>query len=99
MTIYEFRTSLTTAAGSTSAVSLKVFGGLCRQVFVQANTATTVFRVNIQDYKSTQRMDYGFHTGMLNDNSIALPMQEKMTVNITNASPNDTFKVYLGIQE
>ncbi len=49
MTIYQYRATLTTASGSTNQKSLNILGGLCRQVFVTANTATTIFKVNIQD--------------------------------------------------
>lgn len=99
MTIYERRTSLTASSGSTSTTTLKILGGLCRQIFVQANTSTTVFRVNIQDQNSLQRVDYGFHRGTLNDMNIAIPMAGQMTLSITNASPDDTFQIYVGVQE
>jgi hypothetical protein len=97
--IYEYRTSLTASAGSTSAVTLKITGGLMQQFLVQANTASTVFRSNLVDKKSTTRMQYGFHTGQLNDVGSSLPLQGEITINITNASPNDIFKVTLAVDE
>ena len=70
-----------------------------RQLFVQANTSTTVFRLNVQDQNDLQRLDYGFHTGMLNDNALTLPCAGRMRISVTNASPNDIFSVYIGVQE
>lgn len=80
-------------------MTLRVFGGLLRNVYVKANTSTTVFRVNLTDEDGDNRLDYGFSKGMLNDNSLAFPMVNTYRVNITNASPNDTFKIKLGVQE
>lgn len=99
MTIYEHKDTITAAAGSTSTTTLKVRGGLLRSIFVKANTSTTVFRLNLTDENGDVRLDYGFSTGMLNENDIAFPIVNTYIVNITNASPNDTFKVKLGIQE
>ena len=97
--IYEHKATVTAASGSTSTVSLNVIHGLCRNIYVRANTLTTVFRVNLTDEDGDNRIDYGFHTGMLNDAAIAFPMVNKYTLNITNASPNDTFKVKIGVEE
>jgi len=80
-------------------VTLSIIHGLLRNVYVKANTATTVFRANLQDEDSLNRLDYGFSTGMLNDMAIAFPIVNKYTFSITNASPNDTFSVRLGIEE
>jgi hypothetical protein len=55
--------------------------------------------VNLQDEDLLNRIDYGFSTGMLNDYSLAYPVVDRYKFNITNASPNDTFVVRLGIQE
>ena len=99
MTIYEFKTSLTVSAGSASTVTLSVRGGILRNVFVKANTSTTVFRFNMQDEDGLSRLDYGFSTGMINDH-LAFPMVNKYTLGITNANPsNDTFAVRLGVEE
>lgn len=97
--IYEFKTSLTVSGGSASTVTLKVIHGLLRNVYVIANTSTTVFRFNLKDEDGLTRQDYGFSKGMLNDNLIQYPIAGQYTLNITNASPNDTFAVRLGIEE
>ena len=80
---------------------MNIRGGLCRQVFVIANTSTTVFRVNISDNGGTNLTvaNYGFNVGQLNDLNIAIPMAGIYTINITNASPNDTFNILLGVEE
>ena len=100
MTIYEHTSSVTVSAGSVASVTLRVLGGLCQQVLVRANTATTVFRANMQDDNSITRMDWGFHTGELNDIGLNFPMVGRYTFNITNANPNnDTFRILLAVQE
>ena len=97
--IYEFRTSLIASAGSTSAVTLKVTGGLMEQLLIQANTSSTVFRANLLDKFGTTRRQYSFSRGELNDVGSHLPVQGAVTINITNASPNDTFKVTFAVDE
>jgi len=99
MRIYQHRDTIRAASGSTSTVSLSIVGGLCRQFAIVANTDSTVFKANIKDYKNFPVLDYGFHTGTLNDYQIFVPMSGEYTINITNASPDDTFKVYMGVQE
>lgn len=100
MTIYEFKTSLTVQAGSASAVTLNIRGGLLRSVYVKSNTQSTVFRANLVDENGANRIDYGFSTGMINDYSIAFPIVNKYTFSITNANPdNETFRVVLGVEE
>ena len=100
MTVYQFRRTVTTASGSTSSTSLKVPGGVCRQVIVQAQTGltTTVFRANLTDESSLLVMDYGVQTGEMNDVT-AFPMSGSYVFNITNASPDDTFKIYFAVEE
>lgn len=98
--IYEFKTSLTVSGGSASTVTLRVIHGLLRNVYVKANTSTTVFRANLKDEDGLNRIDYGFSTGMINDMSIAYPIVNQYTFSITNANPtNDTFAIRLGVEE
>ena len=99
MTVYEFRNTITAAAGVASAIGLNIPGGLIRQVLVRANTDTTVFRVNLTDASGLRFRDYGFHTGEVNDASMALAIAGSLAVNITNASPNDTFSIRISVQE
>lgn len=99
MLIYQHRATVVAASGSTSTATLKVFGGLLRQVLVTANTASTVFRANLVDENSVTVENWGFSTGQLREDAIALPVAGTYTLNITNASPNDTFTILLGVQE
>ena len=99
MTIYEHRDSITAISGAVASLSLKVPGGLLRDVLIRANTATTLFRANLQDSNSVVRQDYAFHRGEIHDTAITLPIQGQWSVNIANASADDTFQVVLGIQE
>ena len=99
MTVYEHRQTITAAAGAASAIGLNIPGGLIRQVLIRANTDSTVFRVNLTDASGLRRRDYGFHTGEINDTGIALAIAGSLAINITNASPNDTFQVMVSVQE
>lgn len=72
--------------------------GICRHVIVQANTATTIFRANLTDGNSLNVMDYGYQTGEMNDIT-AFPMAGRYVFNITNASPDDTFRIYFAVEE
>ena len=99
MTVYQHRATVTAASGATSTATLRVRGGILRQMFIVANTDTTVFRSNLVDEASLTVQNWGFHTGMLNDNAISMPAQGTYTLNITNASPDDTFKILIGVEE
>ena len=99
MTVYEHRQTVTAAAGAVSAIGLNIPGGLIRQVLIRANTDTTVFRANLTDASALRRRDYGFHTGEINDTNLSLAIAGSLAINITNASPNDTFAVLVAVQE
>ena len=99
MTIYEHKTSLTTASGSVSSLTLRIPGGILRQIYVKANTPTTVFRANLQDEDLDNIVDWGFSTGMLNEVGIDIPVSGRLTFQVTNASPDDTFKIKVKVQE
>ncbi len=98
MRIYQFRATVVTAAGATSTTTLDVIGGICRQVLIVANTATTAFQPFITDDKGLEVSRYSLQVGEMSDIT-SIPMAGKYIVNITNASPDDTFKIMLGIQE
>ena len=101
MTCYEHTTSLPTASGTFSTATLFIPGGEGRQLLVRANTATTLFRVQLIDENSITRRNWGFHRGELNDTSdnIRMAFVGSYTIQITNASPDDTFRVILSVRE
>lgn len=99
MTIYEHRTTMVVSAGSISSTTLNILGGLARQFLLRSNTATTVFRAQLEDSNGLVRSNYDFHTGELNDTSLSLPVAGAWTIRITNVSPADTFNVLLAVQE
>jgi len=98
MRIYQHRDTITAASGSTNSSTLKVIGGICRQILIVANTATTVFQPFITDDKGLEVSRYPLQTGEMSDIT-SIPMSGVYTVSITNASPDDTFQIMLGIQE
>ena len=99
MTVYEHRTSLLIQSGSSATTSLKVKGGLLRQVIIHAMTDSTVFRAHLGDSHDLCRLEWGFHTGELSENAIAMPMVGAYTLTILNASQVDTVEILLAVQE
>ncbi len=99
MTIYEFNTTLTVQGGSNNAVSHNIVGGRLQYLLIRANTATTIFRADLRDDNGIVRLRYDFHEGEIVDDKINFPMTGKYTVDITNSSPNDTFRVLLSLPE
>lgn len=103
MNIYRVETSQTTVGGTISSTTLNIRGGLLRQVIIRANTSTTLFRIDIAEVGGIMVLNYGFHTGELNDTgkngALPMPMVGNYQLSITNASPDDTFNVRLLIQE
>ena len=99
MTIYEFNTSVTVQGGSSNAVSHAIVGGRCQYLLIRANTATTIFRADLKDDNGVVRLNYDFHEGEIVDDKINFPMTGKYTVEITNSSPNDTFRIILSVPE
>ena len=59
--------------------------------------------MNITETGGIKVLDYGYHTGELNDTgasgALPLPMLGNYNINITNASPDDTFDIRLILQE
>jgi len=99
MTIYELNTTVTVQGGSNNAVSHSIVGGRCQYILIRANTDTTIFRASLQDEDGIVRLNYDFHQGEIVDEKISIPMTGKYTVNITNSSPNDTFRIILSVPE
>ena len=99
MTVYEQRATVTVAAGAGSSIGLNIPGGLIRQVLVRSNTDTTVFRANLVDASGLTRLNWGFETHEINDTGLALAIAGSLALNITNASPNDTFRILIAVQE
>lgn len=99
MKIYRFRTTISTAGGSGSANTNPVIGGLCRQVYIRAQTSGALFRANIQSaYADTMRA-YQLHTSTIMDDNRVLPMAGVYTVQITGASADGDFTTELLVQE
>ena len=104
MNIYRYESNMTTVSGAVSTTTLDIRGGLLRQVLVRALTATTtVFRVSLAESGGINVLDYGYHTGELNDTgnagALPLPVYGRYNLSIANASPNDTFNLRLLVQE
>ena len=101
MTVYEHKATVTVASGAGATSTLFMPGGLGRQLLIRANTATTLFRADLKDEDGVIRRHWGFHRGELNDSTdnIRLALVGSYAVEITNASPDDTFTIRLAVQE
>lgn len=66
---------------------------------IEANTSTTVFRARLLDAASDNIIDWGFHTGSLRETAIALPVAGRHIIQITNAAPDDIFKIKIRVEE
>lgn len=100
MTIYEHKTTISTASGTTNSDTLNIRGGILRYVLVRALTSNVCqFRVSFSDDNALTRLNYGFHQGELVDDKISIPVSGNYTINITNASPDDTFQIIFSVEE
>ncbi len=103
MNIYRHETNVTIVAGAISTTTLDIRGGLLRQVILRAGTSSTVFRAAIQESGVVVVLNYGYHTGEIQDTgasgALPLPVMGRYTINITNASRNDSVDVRLLVQE
>ena len=101
--IYRHETSQLTSSGSVSSTTLNIRGGLLRQFLIRAATNTTIFRVDLTESGGIAVLNYGYHTGEINDagasGALPIPVLGVYNLNITNASPNDTFNIRLLVQE
>ena len=72
---------------------------MANYLLIRSNTASTVFRADLTDEDSIRRLNYDFHEGEIVDDKLNFPITGKYTINITNASPNDTFRIILAVKE
>jgi hypothetical protein len=89
---------MTVSGGSSTFSSLNNIGGICRQVFISAQTNTTIFKMSIVNDDDLTVRQYALHTGEINDLE-EFPIYGVNNINITNVSNTDTFDVLLLIQE
>lgn len=97
--VYTHPASVTAASGSASSTTLKVKSGLMQQLLIRSATDSTVFRADVTEVGGVAVRHYGYHTGEINDVGAHLPLAGDYTVNITNASANDTFTIRLVVEE
>ena len=96
--IYEHRATITAQAGSTATTTLNIIHGLVRQIYVISNTSTTTFMVTFTDSSGLIRRKSPVVTGEYSDVTY-IPFTGYCKLSILNASPDDTFKCYAGIEE
>ena len=64
---------------------------------------TTVFRADITESGGVAVLNYGYHRGEINDTgktgALPLPVLGTYNINITNASPEDTFAIRVLVEE
>ena len=100
--IYEHKAIVTVSGGSVGTTTLNVLGGLARNLLIRALTnggTGTIFRADLTDEDGVARVNWGYENGELNDHTLHFPITGRYTINITNASATDTFRVILGVAE
>lgn len=90
--------SVTVSAGIWSGNTQNIIGGVLLHVVVQATTATTTFDFSITDDHSIVIKEWIGNTDELNE-EVSTPVAGKYTLSISNASVDEDFTVYLGIDE
>lgn len=90
--------SVTVINGTWSGNTQNINGGILLHVIVQAATETTTFDFSITDNSSIVVKNWIGITDELNE-EIYIPVEGKYTLRISNASANENFTVYLGIDE
>lgn len=89
--------TVTVSSGAWSGNTQKVMGILLH-VVVQATTATTTFDFSITDEDDIPIRGWEGITDELNE-EVYIPLEGVYTLAIANASADEVFKVYLGIDE
>ena len=97
--IYEYINTMTVAGGSNNVQTFSITGGLARYLLIRANSNNTIFRADLKDKNLITRLNYDFHEGEIVDDKLTVPMTGRYTIDITNASTDDTFRVILSVQE
>lgn len=71
-----------------------------RHLIIRALTNnTTSFKANLTDDNSKVKLNYAYHNGEIVDDKICLPVKGTYSINITNASADETFDVFFAVQE
>ena len=96
--IYKYKTTIAVAAGSGSANTHNVIGGVCKELLIKPTTATTTYKVNIVDEDSITLKSYDFKKGQYIDTTefIAYGVY---TVNITDSSADENFTFRMMVRE
>ena len=102
MNIYAIDISQTASSGTWSTNTLKIAGGILRNILVKAATSTTTFDFKIIDEKDNIIYDTSRNektaTGILDD-SVRIAMKGKYTLTVYNSSADELFTGRLMIQE
>lgn len=99
MDIHIEKKTLTTNGGIGSENTLPIQGGICRQIYILANTSTTTFRFDVTNEDSLVIRSYDFHKGEINDDYHLFPVRGVYTLRIRDCVPDDTFKVAMVIEQ
>ena len=99
MKVAEYRRTVNSASGAYNEETFSNVGGLLRYLLVRAATSGTSFQTTLTDHKNVVRKRYGFVTGELLDESMAIPVTGEYTIGIVNGSQDDTFTIVFGVQE
>ena len=94
MLTYVYENTAIIAGGTWSGTTLFISGGLCRQVYVKATTASTTYNATMIDEGNRTIRSWSGNEQLINDLT-AFPVYGKYTFNITNSNANEPFDILL----
>jgi len=94
----EVPVGVTTINGHWESATTSKLNGLLRHIIVKANSDGTIFDFYMQDTNQVVIFRREDIDGELNE-QVAIPVHDKYSLYIDNATADETFTVYLGVQE
>ena len=96
--VHKVATSGNTASNTLSINTEDIHDGLCRQVLVYPASSDTTYDLNVVDANDRVIREYNDVTFKINDLN-TFPVSGMHTLNVNNASADELFTFYLGIEE
>ena len=97
-TVYKYRPTVTTSSGYWTGNTEYIIGDMGQQIYVKAEHSTTTFDVIVTNSDDVEVRKFEGITEVLNDLT-PFPMSGVHTVEIDNASRDETFTVRLCVLE
>jgi len=90
--------NVTTLNGGWQSATISKLSGLLRQIIVKSASDGTIFDFYMQDTHQVVIFRREDIDGELNE-QVALPVHDRYSIYIENATADEAFTIYLGVQE